>query len=285
MRILVTGGMGFIGNATINLLKKNHKVVSYDIQAGEDILDPNRLDVAFRELRPEVVFHLAAQVLVLESFNSPSSYAVSNILGTVAVAEQCKKWGAKIIYASSGGAIYGSRKGLFDEEYLPQPFSPYGISKYTGELFVKSIVQNHVILRYANVYGPGQFCKGESIVVANFLEKMIKGDKPIIRGNGLQTRDYVYIDDVVEANLMALGWEGTYNIGTGKATSVIEIYGILADLMDYKGGYEFAGSKGEIEHTSLSCAKANSLGWKDRVSLKNGLISTAEWAKQVYNND
>jgi len=280
MRILITGGMGFIGTATAEALRNEHSVRVYDIKKGEDILDLVKLENAFKSLEPEIVFHLAARVSVVESLRMPSEYAETNILGTIAVADQCNKWGSKLIYASSGGTIYGGGTGVsFTEENPPNPQSPYGISKYAGELYVKNLNTNHVILRYGNVYGPGQSSEGESMVIAVFLERMTRGDKPIIRGDGLQTRDYVYITDVVDANLMAMQWDGTYNIGSSKSTSVIEVYKLLADATGFDDGYELAGSIGEIDHVSLSCEKANVMGWKAKVPIGDGIMKTVECVK------
>ena len=278
MRILVTGGMGFIGTATIKELIKNHTVTIYDIKAGEDILNPAKLQKVFERVKPEVVFHLAAKVSVVESLCIPSEYAATNILGTIAVAEQCNKWGAKMIYASSGGTIYGGRKEPFKEDDIAQPQSPYGVSKYAGELYVRCLNSDFVILRYSNVYGPGQSVEGESMVVAIFMDRIMSGDRPVIRGNGLQTRDYVYIDDVVNANLMALEWEGIFNIGTSVATTVIDVYQLVAGSMSYDGGYDLVDSIGEIDHITLSCNKANALGWKAKVPIEDGVVKTVEWA-------
>jgi UDP-glucose 4-epimerase len=279
MRILVTGGMGFIGTATIQELKKSHSVTVYDIKAGDDILDTARLKQVFEEVKPEVVFHLAAKVSVVESLRIPSEYAATNILGTIAVAEQCNKWGSKLIYASSGGTIYGGRIEPFKEDDAAHPQSPYGISKYAGELYVQSLCSDHVILRYGNVYGPGQSTEGEAMVVAIFMDRIINDTKPVIRGNGLQTRDYIYISDVVDANVMALNWSGIINIGTGIATSVLDIYKYVTDSMGYDGTYDSADSLGEIEHISLSCKKANALGWVPKVPLEEGINKTARWAQ------
>jgi len=283
MRILVTGGMGFIGTATVKELIKNHTVYVYDIKAGEDILDSTKLDEVFKEIKPEVVFHFAARVSVLESLRMSSEYAQTNILGTIAVANHCEKWGSKIIYASSGGTIYGNRKDEpFDETSTVQPHSPYGISKYAGELYVQCLNRDYVILRYGNVYGPGQSTEGESMVVAIFMDRIVNGDKPVIRGNGLQTRDYVYINDVVDANIMALDWFGTFNIGTGIATSVFDVYRLIADAMDYHGGYDSVDLVGEIEHVSLLCNKASSIGWSPKTSLGMGIQATTKWKKQIH---
>ena len=279
MRVLVTGGMGFIGTANVQELKKSHSVTVYDIKAGDDILNSAKLEQVFEEVKPDTVFHLAAKVSVVESLRVPSKYAATNILGTIAVAEQCNKWGSKLIYASSGGTIYGGRKEPFKEDDAAHPQSPYGISKYAGELFIQHSNKDHVILRYGNVYGPGQSTEGEAMVVAIFMDRITHGERPVIRGNGLQTRDYVYISDVVDANIMALDWSGTFNIGTGIATSVLDVHKYIADCMGYDGTYDSADSLGEIDHISLSRKKAKALGWEPKVPLEEGITRTAKWAQ------
>ncbi|MFC1897860.1 NAD-dependent epimerase/dehydratase family protein [Chloroflexota bacterium] len=280
MRFLVTGGLGFIGTATIKKLERDHDVSSFDIKAGEDILDLNMLESAFKRSQPEVVFHFAARTSVVESIHQPFAYAETNILGTINVIEQCRKSGAKLIYASSGGTVYGEGKVPFRETDPARPFSPYGISKYTGELLVNDFHEERVILRYANVYGPDQSGEGESGVISKYIQRVLNNVKPIIRGDGRQTRDYIYIDDVVDANLMALKWKGTYNISTGISTSVLDLYKELEDTMNYKGGYDVVDSMGELEHVSLSCEKAKSLGWRAMVSLSEGIGKTVEHVSQ-----
>jgi len=249
MNILITGGLGFIGTATANALKKNHSVYLYDLKANQDILDIKKLEATFASIKPEIVYHFAAQASVVTSLRNPFYDANNNILGTIAVLEQCKKWGAKIVYSASGGTAYGGRKNKpFTESDASNPYSPYGISKYTGELYIKSSGINYTILRYANVYGPGQSSQGEAGVIAIFIDRIIKKEKPLIRGDGAHTRDYVFINDVVNANIMAINWSGTLNIGTGIATSVIEIYKLIANALNYKNGYGLVDPTDEIDH-------------------------------------
>lgn len=205
-------------------------------------------------------------------------------MGTINLLQLSQKFGTKkFIFASSGGAIYGDPKKLPANEETPiKPLSPYGISKHAAELFIQQSQLNHTILRYSNVYGIRQDPSGEAGVIAVFAEKMLKKETPIINGSGEQTRDYIYVKDVVQANLKALEKEGTFNIGTGKETSVQQLFQELKKILNHKKEAQHGPPiKGEVERNSLDITKAKKeLKWEPTHTLNQGLKETVEWIKQ-----
>ncbi len=246
MRALVTGGAGFIGSHVVDaLLARGDEVVVVDSLATgkrenvptaadlrvQDIREP--LDALFEEVRPEAIFHLAAQADVRVSVEQPVEDAEVNVLGTVRVLDAAQRHGAgQVIFSSTGGAIYGECNGPAAETAPLEPVSPYGTGKLAGEEYVRAYNRLHgsihVVLRFGNVYGPRQDPHGEAGVVAIFLGALARGEEARIFGDGEQTRDYVYVGDVARASLAALGQEGgVFNIGTGRETSVNELYELV----------------------------------------------------------
>jgi UDP-glucose 4-epimerase len=304
MKILVTGGAGFIGSHLVDrLIQEGHEVTVVDNLSTGKRRNLNRearfykldiqswrLERVFRNERPALVMHLAAQMDVRRSVEDPVFDAKVNILGTLNVLEQSVKHGVrKVIFSSSGGAIYGEQN-LFPapETHPTQPLSPYGISKLSGEHYLAYYQRisgiRYVSLRYANVYGPRQDPEGEAGVVAIFIQKMLNGEQPIINGNGRQTRDFVYVDDVVEANLSAMAQEvqGTYNVGTGVETSINDLFRILADLTK-ASCKEVHGpaKKGEQARSVIDSNRIRQeLGWEPRVELPEGLRRTVDYFRQ-----
>ena len=301
MKILVTGGAGFIGSHLVDrLVLEGHEVVVVDNLSTGKRKNLNRaarfykmdvqssgLERVFRNERPSLAIHLAAQMDVRRSVADPIFDAQVNILGTVNLLEQAVKHGTrKVVFASSGGAVYGEQEVFPATELHPtRPLSPYGISKLSGEhyLYYYHCVSGiqYVSLRYSNVYGPRQDPEGEAGVVAIFARKMLAGDQPLINGNGRQTRDFVFVEDVVEANLAAMGKDvhGTFNVGTGSETSINELFRILMELTG-STCKELHGpaKKGEQARSVIDAMRLKQqLGWDPRTSIRDGLARTVEY--------
>jgi UDP-glucose 4-epimerase len=302
-KVLVTGGAGFIGSHIVDALiaQGREVVVVDDLSHGAvaninpkakfykmDICDPE-LDELFSEEKPQIVNHHAARTSVTHSISNPSDDAKVNILGALNLLQNCAKWGTKkIIYASSGGAIYGEPVYLpCDESHPIAPLSPYGVSKYAVELYIRSYLNNfgvkYSILRYANVYGPRQISTGEAAVVAKFSHQMIKGGDISINGDGEQARDFVYVGDIVRANLLAMDItkNDAYNLGTGKTVSVNQIFRLLKSMIGYgRDPHYLPAIKGEIFKTSLTAIKAQrELGWLAQTNFAAGLKTTVDFYK------
>lgn len=301
MRILITGGAGFIASHIQDAyIQVGHTVAVLDNLATgtkanlagasrfyqNDIRDA-AIDRVLEEFRPEVISHHAAQMDVRRSVAEPVYDCEVNGIGTLNLMEAARKHGVKkIVFASSGGAIYGEQLAYpADESHPTQPASPYGITKLLGEKYLHFYQETYgidaVSLRYANVYGPRQNPHGEAGVVAIFATKLLKGEIPVINGDGLQTRDYVFVEDVVRANLLALqpGVRGVYNVGTGVETDVVAIYKHLAAAAGVAEAPQHGPAKpGEQRRSVISYAKIEKeLGWAPKFSLAEGLGKTVEW--------
>ena len=298
---MVTGGAGFIGSHIVDrLVELGHKVaVVDDLSSGRkeylnsqvhlyeiDITSPRLADV-FDVERPQIVDHHAAQIQVQLSVREPIKDAQVNILGSLNLLENARRYGVeKVIFASSGGAIYGEPDYLpCDESHPIRPLSPYGASKYAVETYLQLYKQTYgltyTILRYANIYGPRQDPYGEAGVVAIFAQAMLEGRVPTIYGSGDQERDFLYVGDVVGANLAAMsnGDGQAYNIGTGRSTSVNRIFHQLKDIIKYREDAVHGPSKpGEVFRTFLDISKAQEeLGWRATISLEEGLRRTVDY--------
>ncbi|MFQ5329626.1 MAG: NAD-dependent epimerase/dehydratase family protein [Thermodesulfobacteriota bacterium] len=304
MKILVTGGAGFIAsNIVDSYIATGHEVVIIDnLSTGrEENLNPAatfyRMDIRdegvgelFAKEKIEVVNHHAAQMDVRKSVEDPRFDADVNIGGTINLLEQCKKQGVRrFIFASTGGAIYGEQDTFpADESHPERPLSPYGISKLACEKYLFYYREIHkleyVVLRYANVYGPRQNPHGEAGVVAIFTERMIGGEEPRINGDGGQTRDYVYVGDVVQANALALTTSevGTFNIGTSLETDVNTLFRELVTLTGAKCGEKHGPAMaGEQRRSVIDWKRAEAtLGWRPKVSLEEGLAETVRYFKK-----
>lgn len=306
MKILVTGGAGFIGSHLADaLILARHEVHVVDnLYSGfEDNIPANAVfhpldirsseahDLLIRE-KYDIIIHQAAQLDVRKSVADPVFDAQINIVGTLNLLEGARLAGTQqIIFASSGGTVYGEQDAFpADETHAIRPISPYGIAKATVEMYLHYyFVQyglKYISLRYANVYGPRQSPHGEAGVVAIFADKILNKTQPHINGTGLQTRDYVYIKDVVKANLAAINAEksGCYNIGTGIETSVVQLFDAINEQL--KGGFEkqFAPAKsGEQFRSVITPKKAYlDLGWIPEFPLAKGIQETMRWFKDQH---
>ncbi len=304
MKVLVTGGAGFIGSNIVDrLIDEGHEVVVIDnLSSGKEKninskakfyrfnIQDSKLDSVFQREQPDYVNHHAAQVDVRRSVLDPIYDANINVLGTINILQNCVNYKVKkVIFASSGGAIYGEQESFPATENHPlKPISPYGITKLVAEHYLyyyKTIFGlDYKVLRYANVYGPRQDPYGEAGVVAIFIQKMLNGEQPIINGDGEQSRDFVYVKDVVQANISAIqnnSMDKVFNIGTGIETSVNQLFRHLKELLNLSFEEIYGPHKqGEQRRSVVDYTKANEiLNWSPKTSLIDGLRKTCDYFK------
>jgi len=305
MKILVTGGAGFIASHIVDrYLQLGHQVAVIDnLSTGRrenlnpaasfyevDITDADHIAEVFEAERPQIVNHHAAQMDVRRSVDEPVFDAHTNVIGSLNVIGSALQVGVeKIIYASTGGAIYGELDySPADEDHPIRPLSPYGISKHAVEhyLYLYQHLEglNFTVLRYANVYGPRQNPHGEAGVVAIFGKQMLAGQQATIFGDGTDTRDYVFVGDVVKANQLALeaGSGQIFNISTGVAISVQEIFDTVAEASGYQGEPSYAPPRpGDVRHNALNSTKAQQLlGWTPEMTLAQGIALTVDYLRE-----
>jgi UDP-glucose 4-epimerase len=298
VRAIVTGGAGFIGSHVVDALvaRGDAVLVLDDLSHGRrenvnggarlvvgDVRDRDTVEGAFAACRPAVCFHLAAQADVRVSVERPDFDCEVNVLGTIRVLEAAREHGAQVVLASTGGAIYGECTEPALEEAPRRPLAPYGASKLAAEEYLATYARlygaEHTALRYANVYGPRQDPHGEAGVVAIFLGRLARGERPRIYGDGRQTRDYAYVGDVVRATLAAAGKPGgVFNVGTGIETSVNELLAGCLRVTGVDVEPEHAPPRlGELARSVLDPSLATeALGFRAEVSLDGGLAATWE---------
>ncbi|MFH1509288.1 MAG: NAD-dependent epimerase/dehydratase family protein [bacterium] len=305
MKVIVTGGAGFIGSHTVDALVKNkHDVLIIDnLSTGNeeyvntaaefikgDIKDKTLIEKTFVEFRPDALVHLAAQIDVRKSTEDPAFDAEVNILGSLNLYQACiKNRTKKVVFASTGGAIYGDTDNRpTPESAKAKPESPYGIAKLTNEKYLYYYNKVHqlgyVALRYGNVYGPRQNPHGEAGVVAIFSKKLIEKEEAVINGDGKQTRDYVFVSDVVRANVLALeerSEKHIFNVGTGKETDVNKVFNSIKTVLGSMAEEKHGEAKlGEQQTSCLSYTELyETFKWQPEVEFKDGIKQTVDWFK------
>ncbi|MFI4985563.1 MAG: NAD-dependent epimerase/dehydratase family protein [Solirubrobacterales bacterium] len=303
---IVTGGAGFIGSHVVDaLLAEGYEVtVLDDLSSGNaarvpgaaelrelDVAELAALDAVVQEVAPRAIFHLAAQASVVASVEDPGRDCEVNVKGTLNVVEAAGRCGASVVFTSTGGALYGDAAPRpTREDQIPAPLSPYGASKWAAEAYVKTWSLSsgipHAVCRLGNVYGPRQSPHGEAGVVAIFAHHLHTGRAPKLFGHGKPTRDYVYVADVVDALLGAVGKAGTYNIATGVETDVMTVWSELRKVAERSGPSAGVGElepeladlrPGELKQSCLDIAlAAHELGWRPKVAIADGLRLTYE---------
>ncbi|MDD5572284.1 MAG: NAD-dependent epimerase/dehydratase family protein [Candidatus Hydrothermia bacterium] len=307
MKVLITGGCGFIGSHVQDYyICKGYDVVVVDnLSSGKleflnpkakfyhaDVRDYRALEEIFNLERPELVNHHAAQISVIYSTRNPKEDADINIIGIINMLGLSVKYSVKrFLFSSSGGAIYGNPIYLPCDEYHPvDPLSPYGVSKYSGELYIRYYHKNfgldYAILRYGNVFGPRQDPYGEAGVIAIFTMNMLQSKDCYIYGDGNQESDFIYVEDVAEANLLLsecpLDREREFNIGSGVGISVNNLYEIIKKATGYNRNPIFMPQrKGEVYKIYLNIERIRKLGWTPRVSFEEGIIKILESLKKT----
>jgi UDP-glucose 4-epimerase len=304
---IVTGGAGFIGSHLVDALVADGwtVVVIDDLSTGEagrvtdqasleviDITERNELDRAVDEARPSVIFHLAAQSSVTRSVADPELDCRTNVLGTLNVLEAATRHAANVVFASTGGALYGDRARLpTPEDAIPAPISPYGASKWAGEAYVATWREAtrlpHVVCRLGNIYGPRQSPHGEAGVVAIFSHQLWRGEAPTLYGHGDATRDYVHVHDVARALIAAASAQGTFNISTGVETPVSRIFEVLQKEARTTLRAQVAPLRaGELERSCLDPSRAGAeLQWRAEIGLEEGLSGTFHALVEEFESD
>jgi UDP-glucose 4-epimerase len=297
MRALVTGGAGFIGSHVVEaLLARGDEVHVLDnlatgrrehVPAAATLHEADiRSDGAsvFDAVHPDACFHLAAQADVRVSVAQPDFDADINVLGTIRVLEAARAHGTKIVFASTGGAIYGECDGPAPEDAPRRPLAPYGTAKLAAEEYLQTYNRlygtSHVVVRYANVFGPRQEANLEGGVVSIFMRELADNGTPRIFGDGRQTRDFVYVGDVAQATVSALDADGgVFNVGTGVETSVVDLYDAVRRVAGVDKDAEYADPRpGEILRSVLDVSRAQrELGWRAEHDLDSGLTETWSW--------
>ena len=293
---IVTGGAGFIGSHLVDALVADGYAVTVvdDLSSGDarrvaeqatlrelDIVDGGALDAVIQEVRPNAIFHLAAQASVVASVEDPGRDCEVNVKGTLNVVQSAGRVEAPVVFTSTGGALYGDDAPMpTPEDRIPEPLSPYGASKWAAEAYVKTWSLSsgipHAVCRLGNVYGPRQNPHGEAGVVAIFAHHLHTGHAPTLYGHGKPTRDYVYVADVVSALRAASGRSGTYNVATGVETDVIALWNELRALAGSDLEPQLADLRpGELKHSCLDTSRAErELGWRAEVAIEQGLKLT-----------
>jgi UDP-glucose 4-epimerase len=303
MRILVTGGAGFIGSHVTDafIAGGDEVTVLDDLSRGRPgrlpsavavhkltVTDAAGLRAVVERARPELICHLAAQIDVRVSVDSPADDAETNVVGTVNMLEAARAVGARVLFASTGGAIYGADAPVpTPETATPAPLAPYGTAKYCAEqylgLYNRLHGTTHTALRLANVYGPRQDPSGEAGVAAIFCGRALAGERPMVYGDGQQTRDYVHVTDVAAAFLAAAraNRPGVWNIGTGQETSVLGLIDLVGAAAGQTVTPQFAPPRpGEVRRSALAVDRArHDLGWTPRIPLADGIAEVYRWIR------
>ncbi len=294
MHAAVTGGAGFIGSNLVDaLIARGDKVtVIDDLSFGHREQVDSKASLVVRDIRDgvdltdvDVCFHLAAQTDVQTSVREPARDAELNVVGTVRVAEAALRAGTRIVFTSTGGAIYGECQAPVDEDSSRRPLSPYGIAKLCAEEYLFGFNRihgsSHVVARLGNVFGPRQAASLEGGVVSIFLDRLAKGEQAVIFGDGLQVRDFVFVGDVVEALLAAAGHDGgVFNVGSGVETSVLMLYSACAEAAGVAAEPVFEPARlGDLRRSALDVSRAAAeLGFRAGTSLAAGIAQTWAWA-------
>jgi UDP-glucose 4-epimerase len=302
MRVVVTGGAGFIGShvADAFVARGDEVLVVDDLSSGKrehvpdpadlaelDIADAPALRARLEAFDAQLICHLAAQASVTVSVTNPDLDFASNVRGTFNVCQTAAALGAKVVFASTGGALYGNDVETIPtaETQVPKPLSPYGASKLAGEAFVATQARSdglaHVVLRLGNVYGPRQSPHGEAGVVAIFSDRLIRGETPVVFGYGRPTRDYVHVGDVVRAFTSAAdgGSAGTFNVGWGRETSVHDLLAVVQRAAGTSIEPQLEPLRaGELDRSAIdSRLAADVLGWRPELDFEQGITETFHW--------